>query len=253
MLNLIEISRNISLKSKKLHELCSKQAPRPLTILARNLAKQKPEFKKLPSDLVVFQMLKRNDDTYKVTTLCVYQRNGKAIVAAPNLDILEGFEILKYKTGVNGRVVLKYNNLEAIASIACSPEYLNELQIEELNDGIEGEGSPPVKYLKEIPQPETPLYSPILPHNEALEVISTGKVTREFSTPMVDLKDTSGNIYRNVITNEQLRELVAIYGNNVVFEIIQVSEYQKQKEDSKLYKRVDILRVGSDDFSDLEL
>ena len=253
MLNLIEISKNIALKAKKLQEQCLSQSPKPLTIPAQALKKQKPEFAKLPSELTIFQMLAREDDSYKVSTIAVYQKNGAVVVASPDLEIRDDFKIVKWKTGLGGRVVLKHKSgIELIAAIASSPEHLSQLEVDDVNF-LEGEGEPPIEYLKPIPSPETPLYSPILPHNVSLEVIATGKKTREFETPMVDLQDSDGKVYRDVITNSDLQQLILDHGIGVKFEILGVHDYYKNGDKSKRYHRVDILRIGSDDFSDLEI
>ncbi len=149
------------------------------------------------------------------------------------------------------RVTLKHSSgIKLIAAIVCSSDHLNQLQIED-EKFLEGDGEPPLEYLKAIPQPETPLHSPILPHNEVLEVITTGRKTKLFSTPLVDLKDSTGNVYRDVITNSELQQLLLDYGKGVKFEILEVREYTDKNSNTRHY--VDILRIGSENFSNLEI
>ena len=73
MINLLEISKTLALKAKKLQEKCLSQYPKPLIIPAKTLKKQIPDLAKLPSELTLFQMLKREKSpTFKVSTIAVY-------------------------------------------------------------------------------------------------------------------------------------------------------------------------------------
>ena len=252
MINLPEIAKNLAFKATAVQNQCKAQHPKPLNIKAKSLKQKIKALNQLPDDLVLFSMYVKNDDSIGVYTLSLYQLNGQVTIATPDLNILEDFKIIDWQSGIGARATVKHKSgSQVIINFANNPDYLDRLTANE-EEGHQGEQNPPIDYLKEIPQPETPLYSPIIPRNTPLKVIASGKHTRQFNTPMVDLEDANGEIYKNVITNHDLDRLVLDYGIGVEFEIVKVSQFTKKDDDSKRYQKVEILRIDKSlDLADL--
>lgn len=254
MINLPEIAKNLAFKATAVQDQCKAQHPKPLNIKAKSLKQKIKALNQLPDDLVLFSMYVKNDESIGIYTLSLYQLNGQIVIVTPDLNILEDFKIVDWQSGIGAKATVEHKSgSQIIINLANDPNYLDHLTANE-EEGHQGEGNPPIEYLKEIPQPETPLHSSIIPRNTPLKVIANGKHTRQFNTPMVDLEDTNGEIYKNVIANHDLNRLVLDYGIGVKFEIVKVSQFTKKVDDSKRYQKVEILRIDKSlDLADLSL
>lgn len=262
--NLLDTANKIALSSKNIHKKCEDIHPKPLNLKASNLKKKLPQLENLPDELTLFRIMKRESDkSYKVTTLTLYSHNDDVVICTPDLNILTDFKTLKYKTGISGYAIVSHvpSGVHFRTSISSDPNYLMDLESSN-SDGEEGEGNPPISSLRRLPQPETPLHSPILPRNIALEIIAKGKKSKEYSTPLVDLKNcNTGEIYKDVLTNKELQRILESFGIGAKFEIVKVRQLNRKNygygDRSKNTKQhsytVDILPLCGVDLSDLTI
>lgn len=271
-INLLDTANKIALSSKNLHKKCDSIHPKPLNLKASNLKKKLPQLENLPDNLTLFRMSKRESDkSYKVNTLTLFSHNDEVVICTPDLNILDNFKTIKYKTGVSGYAIINHvpTGIHFRTSISSDPNYLMDLENSE-SEGEKGEGNPPINSLRRMPQPETPLHSPILPRNVALEITASGKTSKEYSTPLVDLKDcNTGEIYKDVLTNKEVQRILESFGIGAKFKIVKVrqrngkgkgngdrtnSTFSQNLAGSKQISYiVDILPLSGVDFSDLTI
>lgn len=260
--DLLAVAKQLELVGKKLQSEVEKTG-RPLGIAASVLAAKIPDLKVL-DDLKIFQMRKVEKE-FKVNCLTVFRNeDGTCDIYTPELDVVNDFEITSYKTGIGGHTKLKHKSgLELRASISWNDNHLIEL--EELEqDGLEGEGIPPVSVLRDLPRPETPLSSPYLPLNEEITILSNGNFSKEHNTPLINVKLKNGNVLKDVICNTSLHRMYEKYGDGMKFKIANKKQVQrknskakdskaedsKAKDNNKLVWVVDIIDCQID-FSDL--
>lgn len=259
-INLLEIGNQLSLTAKGLQKKVDLEGYAIVT--ASQLAGKIPAFKTL-GDLTMFR-LRKSDDSYKAETLTAYSNDdGGADLYTPDLNVLEGFTPIKYKSGIGGYVDIRHDSgLELKIAISTSEEHILELEDSE-SQGIEGEGMPLPSYLRLVPRPETPLHDPKLPHDVELEIVSNGKDSRKYGTPLVVVKLPDGSVIKNVICNAQLERIYQQHGNGAKFKIVGVRP-KKNKEgqpidasgkavtgNAKPAYLVDIVNCQLADFSDL--
>ena len=203
IINLLEIGNQLALSAKGLQRKVDENNGQPINIPALMLVSKISELKVL-GDNPIFR-LRKTEDGYKADSPSVWVNdNGEANLYYPNFEIMEGFNALKYKSGINGWVDVKHvSGLELRISITTNDEHTLELSSKE-SEGIESEGLPNPSYLRLIPQPETPLYSDELAHNEEFTIISNGKFSRKYSTPLMTIKSESGKVFKDVICNSAL-------------------------------------------------
>lgn len=259
IINLIEIGNQLSLTAKGLQKKVD-DANEPLHIAATTLVAKLPELK-IISDKYVLR-LRKTEDGYKADAPSVWLNdNGEAILCYTDFAPMEDFTAIKYKSGVGGWVDVKHKSgLILKISITVSDEHLEDLEANE-SDGYEGEGLPLPGYLKLIPQPETPLYDSKLPHNVEFTIISNGKFSRKYQTPLVTIKSTTGEVFKDVICNTALNRIYETHGSGAKFKI--VSKHPKRNKKGETVTAngevsttnhawiVNILDCQSVDFSDL--
>ncbi len=257
-INLLDTANKIALSSTNLHKKCDLIYPKPLNLKASSLKKKLPALNNLADNLTLFRIMKREkDNSYKVTTLTLYAHNNKVVISTPDLEILpeSDFKTVQYKTGVSGFALVEHipSGVYFRTSISINPDSLLDLEKED-TDGKEGTGDPPISLLRKLPEPETPLHSPILPRNIPLEIISAGKKSKEYSTPLVDLKDeTTDEIYKDVITNKEVQRILESFGIGAKFKIIKVRQRNNTDRGKQPSYTVDILPLCGVDFSDLTI
>lgn len=212
--DLLELANQIATTAKGVHKAVE-ESKRPQSLKAEVLTKKCPEFKALPPTLTLFRVRKL-DNIFKCDTLTVYtSEEGVATIYTPELDVVEGFDFVKYKSGVSGFCEVKHTSgLTLIIGISVS----DDERIDGSNDEIEG--TPLPHKLKVVPRPEIPLYSEIVPVNDELEIVRNGLQSKEFKTPLVDVKITrTGEVLKNVICNAALERILEKYGVGGKFKI----------------------------------
>lgn len=217
-INLLEIGSQLALTAKGLQQKCDNQ-PYGVVISTDLLAGKIPDLKKL-GILNIFKMRKVND-IYKCETINLFVNNdGEVCIYSPDFQQLSDFECLSYKTGNNGYCIIEHKSgVQFTVAISRSDEHSVELFEGDIKF-IEGEGLPLPSYLKLVPQPETPLHDNTIPHNEILEIISTGKKSRKFDTPLISIKSESGQIFADVLANAIVQRISESYGIGSKFKIV---------------------------------
>ena len=257
-INLLEIANQLALTAKGLQKKVD--ADGFVIVTATQLSAKMPELKVL-KDTAIFR-LRKGDDCYKADTLTAYtDDNGEAKLYSADLTELVDFSAIKYKSGISGFIDIKHKSgLELKISISTNDDHILELEESE-TPGFEGEGMPKPGYLRLVPQPETPLYSDVLPHNVEIEILSNGKKSRKYDTPLVSVKLPDGKIIKDVICNSALQRIYESSGNGAKFKIVgkrarKNKEGQPTDSDGKVNHSkpsyiVDIVNCQSVDFSDL--
>jgi len=259
-INLLEIASQLALSAKGLQKKVEENNGQPINIPASMLVGKISELKVLGENPIF--RLRKTEDGYKADSPSVWVNdNGESNLYYPNFEIMEEFTAIKYKSGINGWVDIKHiSGLELRISISTNDEHTLELSTKE-SEGIEGEGMPNPSYLRLIPQPETPLYSDELAHNKVFTIISNGKFSRKYSTPLVTIKSESGKVFKDVICNSALQRIYKEHGEGAKFKI--VSKHPKRNKQGEPVNAngevsldnhawiVNILDCQSVDFSDL--
>jgi len=260
IIDLIEIGNQLALSAKGLQKKVDENNGLPINIPASMLAGKIPGLKVL-GEVSIFR-LRKTEDGYKAETATVWvDDNGEANLYYPDLEIMKDFTAIKYKSGINGWVEVKHiSGLELKISITTNDDHVLELSGNK-SDGVSGDGMPDPSYLRLIPQPETPLYDDKLPHNVEFKILSNGKKSRKFSTPLVTIESEDGKVFRDVICNAALQKIFSEYGVGAKFKI--VNKYPKRNKEGNPINAngevshdkhvwiVEILNCQLADFSDL--
>ena len=217
VIDLLEVSNQLASSAKGLQKTAL-ETKKPVFVSVQSILKKLPELEALPPDLAIFR-LRATDSIYLADTLNVYELEGQTVIASPDLELLDGFDFVSYKTGINGFCVVSFNGLQLKIAMSVSDSHVDDL-INTGAKGIDGTGKPDPSYLRKLPQPETPLYSDDLPQNVALTIVATGKTTQRFDTPLIDITDPKGKVYKNVICNSDLTSIATKHGRGAKFKII---------------------------------
>jgi len=219
VIDLLEVANQLASSAKGLQKTAL-ETKKPVFVSVQSILKKLPELSVLPPDLAIFRLRATSDTTFDVNTLKVYELNGITVISSPDLEILDGFDFVNFKTGFDGFCVVSFNGLSLKINMSVSDSYSDILSETGVKGVIDGTGKPDPCYLGKLPQPETPLYSDDLPQNVALTIVATGKTTQRFDTPLVDLSDLKGKVYKNVICNSDLSSIATKHGIGAKFKII---------------------------------
>jgi len=217
VIDLVEVSNQLASSAKGLQKTAL-DTKKPVFVSVQSILKKLPDLAVLPPDLAIFR-LRATDSIFIADTLNVYELEGQTVITSPDLELLDGFDFVSYKTGINGFCVVSYNGLTLKIGMSVSDSHVEDL-INTGARGIDGSGKPDPSYLRKLPQPEIPLYSDDLPQNVALTIVTTGKTTQRFDTPLVDITDPKGKLYKNVICNSDLASISTKHGIGSKFKII---------------------------------
>lgn len=272
VVNLLDVANQLKTTAVSLQQKV-KESGKPVAIPAKAVSKKVTELAQLPADLVLFR-LRESVGVFECDTLCPFvDDDGNVTLFSPDLEPVTGFEFVSYTTGYSGNCIVRHESgLQLQTPISTNQAHIEKL-VGDNKRGLEGTGSPLPEYLSPVPQPEIPLYNDDLPQNQALEVVKTGKTTRQFQTPMVDVKTQSGTIIKNLICNADLQRIVERYGVGAKFQIagkrprlnkegLPINEFgkteaewkaDKNKETWKPAQIVQIADLQGTDFSDLEI
>ena len=218
-----------------------------LVFTATQLSKVLPVLKPLGEmPLISLQKDKNGNKTYLIPTLYCEGNDFVVCLPNPNRSITPLLKLKSWQVGdVSSCLLTTDDDIILKCAIACTKDFLDDVR-SEFGGQLEGQGAGTLKpiWLKEKPQIELPLRT--LPIGTAFEVIGTGARSRKYSTPMVNLKDSSGNEYHNVITNSALRNLID--SGCKEFMIKDIVEVQKDKTRTD---KVILTPLDGADFSNL--
>ncbi len=278
-INCLEIAASLEIDAKKVHEIIQKTG-KPVILTVKNLKVKYPELNSLPDTLPLFRLRKNAtiDNVFECDTIKIFKDDDGNVYAFDcELNAIINAKIKNFKTGIAGYAVVTINDLELTVGLSCSDDHrVMSLEIAESFDhnnpvedehgnqfdinGFTGLGTPPSDYLALVPRPEIPLYSPDLLENAIYEIIGHGKKSRQFDTPLLDIKDEQGKIFKNVICNSALSRIFEKHGIGAKFSIVQ--RYIPQDKEGKAIKssgngkevwKVKIKDLQAVDLSDIDI
>jgi len=268
----LTIASNLEIDAKKVHEIINKTG-KPVILTAKNLKPKYPELSSLPDTLPLFRLRKNAtiDNVYECDTLKIFKDDsGQSKVFDCELNPLDS-KIMSFKSGVAGFAVIKIDDLELTIGMSCSDDHrvLSLEMAEEFDhnepfedehgnqfdvNGFTGLGTPPSEYLALVPRPELPLYSQDLLENVQYEIIGHGKKSRQFDTPLLDIKDEQGKIFKNVIANSALSRIFEKNGVGAKFSIVQrFQKLDREGNPIKSSNKKDIWEVRIKDLQAVDL
>lgn len=228
-----------------------------MVITAQRLASKIPSLKVL-GDMPLIQLKKTATGiSHLIPTL--YQQNEKCVItlADINASVSDAFELVEWKAGdVNQAIIRsKEHDVTLTAAIAFEDYVLNDVRSQH-NNRLEGQGLDTMIpfWLKSAPQIELPLRN--LPHGVELTIVQDNdQRTQKFNTQLVDVIDSDEKLYKNVITNADLRNLIASGTKQFKINSVQPVNVENRKSKSKKDKTRTIYKVllepiDGTDFSD---
>ena len=224
-----------------------------ILIKPSNICNDFPSLKIL-GDLPLISVGLNKQGNLQALTICLYRDNQKAVFCLPNLNatVTDQLILESFKTGKQGYAIAtnRDKSIRLKTAISNSLEHLAELEFED-KLGIEGIAEKlDISWLKERPILEIPLKS--LQINKVYTVTKIGSFSKQFKTPLIDVKDKSGNEFFNVITNSFLARYSDEIGKK--FKIISiVEETQKVKGKTQKITKVNVLPLDGKDFSSVSL
>ena len=198
-----------------------------------------------------------NGDRYLIPS--VYCKDDKPVIVMPDINatVSDDFEIISWKAGDVNNAIIKHkqHNVLLGAAISFKPQALDMIKVD-FDNSLEGEGidSLQSQWLKPAPEIELPLRS--LPINTVFTILEeSDRRSKQYSTQLLNVEDSTGKVYKNVITNCELRNLFGDGCNQ--FKITSVETVNVENQKSKLSKektrtitKVLIEPIDGADFSD---
>lgn len=249
LIDLSEIAQKL-LNNPTIIESAKKQKT---LIKASNICNKIPSLKSL-GDLPLISIGLNRQGNLQALTICLYRDGQKAIFCLPDLNATVTDELIlqAFKTGKQGFAIAcnRDKTFRLKTAISNSLGHLSELEFED-ESGIEGIAEKlDISWLKERPILEIPLKS--LEQNIVYSITRIGHFSKQFKTPLIDVKDESGNELFNVITNSFLARYADEIGKK--FKIISiVEESQKIKGKTQKITKVNVLPLDGKDFSSFSL
>lgn len=219
-------------------------------IKASNICNKIPSLKSL-GDLPLISIAMNKQANLQSLIVCLYRDGQKAVFCLPDLNatVTDLLFLESFKTGKQGYAIAtnRDKSIRLKIAISNSLEHLAELEFED-KLGIEGIAEKlDISWLKERPILEIPLKS--LEINKVYTVKKIGSFSKQFKTPLIDVKDESGNEFFNIITNSFLARYSDEIGKK--FKIISiVEESQKVKGKTQKITKVNVLPLNGLDFSE---
>ncbi|MEM7758071.1 MAG: hypothetical protein AAF298_08095 [Cyanobacteria bacterium P01_A01_bin.40] len=228
-----------------------------MVITAQRLASKIPSLKVL-GNMPLIQLNKSNAGTnYLVPTLYQHQEKCVLTLADINASITDAFEVIEWKAGDVNQAIIKskQHDLTLTAAIAFDNYMLDDIRSQHDNR-LEGKGLDTLiaYWLKPVPQIEIPLRN--LPIGVQLTIVDDrDQRTKKFNTQLVDLTDSDEKLYKNVITNADLRNLIADGCKQFKINSVQPANVENRKAKSKKDKtrtihKVLVEPIDGTDFSD---
>jgi len=228
-----------------------------MVITAQRLASKIPSLKVL-GNMPLIQLKKTATGiSHLIPTL--YQHNEKCVItlADINASVSDDFEVVEWKAGdVNQAIIRsKEHDVTLTAAIAFEDYVLNDVRSQHGNR-LEGQGLDTLIpfWLKPAPQIELPLRN--LPVGVELTIVQDNeRRTQKFDTQLVDVIDSDEKLYKNVITNADLRNLIAdgikqFKINSVQFVNVENRKAKSKKDKTRTIYKVLLEPIDGTDFSD---
>lgn len=158
LINLQEIAKQIEASATKLHQAV-RDSREVIIIPASLLAKKYPELEPLKAvpavlDAHIVRVEEREDGGIYCDTPCVYYSEKSGDVEVYGMGIpAENIAFKSYRTGYDGYCIIEVNGVQLQIRISCDDDHCIETQVGDI-EPIEGEGKPPVEYLKPIQRPK---------------------------------------------------------------------------------------------------
>lgn len=250
-LNLIIIATNLLNNERFVAKL--QKCDRVIT--AKELSK-KIAYLECLGDMPLIQ-LGISDNGYRYLIPSVYCKDGKPVIVLPDIKatVSNEFEIVRWKAGDVNNAVIKHKKHDVLLGVAIlfTTQTLEMIQVD-FNNDLEGKGldSLEPRWLKPAPEIELPLRS--LPMDTKFRILGeSDRRSKQYNTQLLNLEDDKGNVYKNVITNSELRNLFA--EGCLQFKIISVEPVNVENQKSKSRKirtsyKVFLEPFDGTDFSD---
>ncbi|WP_462162800.1 hypothetical protein [Microcystis aeruginosa] len=219
-------------------------------IKASNICNKIPSLKSL-GDLPLISIAMNKQGNLQALIICLYRDGQKAVFCLPDLNatVTDLLFLESFKTGKQGYAIAsnRDKSIRLKTAISNSLEHLAELEFED-KLGIEGIAKKfDISWLKERPILEIPLKS--LEKNIVYSITRIGHFSKQFKTPLIDVKDESGNEFFNIITNSFLARYSDEIGKKFKITSI-VEENQKVKGKTQKITKVNVLPLNGLDFSE---
>ena len=246
LIDLQEIAQKL-VNNEKIIESAKKQKT---LIKASNICNKIPSLKSL-RDLPLISITMNKQANLQSLIVCLYRDGQKAVFCLPDLNATVTDELIleSFKTGKQGYAIAtnRDKSIRLKCAIKNSHNHLIELEYED-KLGYEGIAEKlDISWLGERPILEIPLKS--LEQNTVYSITRIGHFSKQFKTPLIDVKDESENEFFNVITNSFLARYADEIGKK--FKIISiVEETQKVKGKTQKITKVNVLPLDGLDFSE---
>ena len=219
-------------------------------IKASKLSNKIPSLKSL-GDLPLISIGLGKQGNLQSLIVCIYRDGQKPVFCLPDLNatVTDLLFLESFKTGKQGYAIAtnRDKSIRLKTAISNSLDHLAQLEFED-KLGIEGIAEKlDISYLKERPILEIPLKS--LEINKVYTVTKIGHFSKQFKSPLIDVKDESGNEFFNVISNSFLARYADEIGKKFKITSI-VEETQKVKGKTQKITKVNILPLDGLDFSE---
>ena len=184
---------------------------RDMVITAKQLASKIPYLSCLGNMPLIQLSSTDNGDRYLIPS--IYCKDDLPVVVLPDINatVSDDFEIVTWKAGDVNTAVIKHKEHNVLLSVAISfnSQALDMVKVD-FDNRLEGEGidSLQAHWLKPAPEIELPLKSLPIPRKFTI-LGESDRRSKQYSTQLLNLKDDKGNVYKNVITNSELRNLFA--------------------------------------------
>ncbi len=246
LIDLSEIAQKL-VNNPTIIETAKKQR---VTIKGFKLAEKIPSLKSLENLPLISFFLNKNG-SLQALTICLYRDGQKPVFCLPDLNatVTDLLFLESFKTGKQGYAIAtnRDKTIRLKTAISNSLEHLAELEFED-KLAIEGIAEKlDISWLKERPILEIPLKS--LEQNIVYSITRIGHFSKQFKTPLIDVKDESGNEFFNIITNSFLARYSDEIGKKFKITSI-VEETQKVKGKTQKITKVNVLPLNGLDFSE---
>ena len=203
--------QTIALKLLNNERILSELANGDQVIRAEQLSSKIPSLKSLGNMPLIQLRATEIGNTYLIPT--IYQKDDRCVISLPDINatISDDFVIGEWKAGdVNRAIIIDKKSEVAInAGIVFTDYAFESIQIEHGNR-LEGEGIETLDHRWLKPAPEIELRLHTLPLDVVLTITGeSDRRSKKFNTLLVDIVDSDHQLYKNVITNADLRQLIA--------------------------------------------
>jgi hypothetical protein len=249
--------QTIALKLLNNDQIVSQIPKLGMVITAQRLASKIPRLKVLGNMPLI--QLKKTETGINHLIPTLYQHEEKCVIALAdiNASLTEDFEVLEWKAGDVNQAIIKTKEHDVTLTIAIAFEdyVLNDVRSQHGNR-LEGQGLDTLIpfWLKPAPQIELPLRN--LPIGVELTIVQDNdQRTKKYNTLVIDVIDNDKNLYKNVITNADLRNLIAdgckqFRINSIQPVNVENSKAKSKKDKTRTTYKVLVEPIDGTDFSD---